>query len=83
MIEPIEAAEPIENADSAEPIDPIDRIEPTDPIERIEPLQPMHRNESWDLIDQRDRDDRDIAAILALVRHQPPVDRFADALGPR
>lgn len=60
MIEPIDAAEPTENADSAEPIEPIDRIEPTDPIDRIEPLHPMHRIESCDLIDHRDLDDRDM-----------------------
>jgi hypothetical protein len=48
MIDPIEAADAIENKDPAEAIEPTDRNEPTDPIDSTERRQPMLKKESSD-----------------------------------
>jgi hypothetical protein len=56
MIDPSDAAEPIENAEATDPIDPIESADPTEPIDSTEPREPIESSESSDQSDHFELD---------------------------
>jgi hypothetical protein len=56
MIDPSDAAEPIENAEATDPIDPIESADPTEPIDSTEPREPIESSESSDQSDHFEPD---------------------------
>jgi hypothetical protein len=61
MIDPSDAAEPMENAEAIDPIDPIESADPTEPIDSTEPREPIESSESSDQSDHFEPDRRSAA----------------------
>ncbi len=80
MIDPSDAAEPMENAEATDPIDPIESADPTEPIDSTDPREPIDSSESSDQSDHFEPDRRSAALGECWL---PTDDTFGKAVNAR